>query len=417
MAKRISWLTPGQPQLLLLVAALLLLAGGVIYLSDAVSGRQGALYIIGGALGISLYHAFFGFTGAYRRLFAEGRGAGVRAQLIMLAAASLAFAPLLSGGSFFGQPLSGALAPIGVSVMAGAFIFGVGMQLGGGCGSGTLFTAGGGSTRMMVTLIAFVTGSLAGSAHLPWWVAQPKIAAVSLYDDLGWPGGMVLQLAFIAALAMVTVRIERKRHGTLETADPTGGPKDIFHRLLFGGWPILWGAFALAILNVATLLVAGRPWGITWGYTLWGAKVAEAGELDVAAWTIWQWPFPARMLEAGIEQEITSVMNVGIVIGAALAASLAGRFAPLARISPLSLVVAVIGGLLLGYGARLAFGCNIGAFFSGVVSGSLHGWVWLIFGLLGTFSGIYLRPLFGLKVADNFVPRFMPKWSAWAARP
>lgn len=87
------------------------------------------------------------------------------------------------------------------------------------------------------------------------------------------------------------------------------------------------------------------------------------------------------------------------------------------RIPPLSLAAAVIGGLLLGYGARLAFGCNIGAFFSGVVSGSLHGWVWLIFGLLGTYAGIYLRPLFGLKVPDNFVPRFMPKWSAWAARP
>ena len=87
------------------------------------------------------------------------------------------------------------------------------------------------------------------------------------------------------------------------------------------------------------------------------------------------------------------------------------------RIPPLSLAAAVIGGLLLGYGARLAFGCNIGAFFSGVVSGSLHGWVWLIFDLLGTYAGIYLRPLFGFKVADNFVPRFMPKWSAWAARP
>ena len=133
----------------------------------------------------------------------------MRAQLIMLAAASLAFAPLLGSGSIFGQHLSGALAPIGVSVMAGAFLFGVGMQLGGGCGSGALFTAGGGSTRMMVTLIAFVAGSLAGSTHLPWWVAQPKITAISIYGELSWPGGMVLQLAFIAALAVTTIRIER----------------------------------------------------------------------------------------------------------------------------------------------------------------------------------------------------------------
>ena len=37
-------------------------------------------------------------------------------------------------------------------------MFGIGMQLGGGCGSGTLFTVGGGSSRMAVTLAAFIAG-------------------------------------------------------------------------------------------------------------------------------------------------------------------------------------------------------------------------------------------------------------------
>jgi len=392
-----------------LLVALLLLAGGIVYLSGAVGGRQAALYLIGGGLGISLYHALFGFTGAYRRLISEGRGSGVRAQLIMLAAASIVFAPLLASGNLFGQNLSAALAPIGVSVMAGAFLFGIGMQLGGGCASGTLFTVGGGSTRMVVTLIAFVAGSLAGSAHLPWWLAQPKIGSVSLYGEIGWLGGLALQLAFIAALAYLTVRIERKRHGTLEAGEKIAGGREIFHRLLFGRWPLLWGALALAVLNIATLLVAGRPWGITWGYTLWGGKIAEASGLDIAGWTFWQWPYPARMLQSGIEQDITSVMNIGIVIGAALAAALAGKLAPVMRIPPRSLAAALIGGLLLGYGARLAFGCNIGAFFSGVVSGSLHGWVRLVFGLLGTFAGVYLRPLFGLEVNTDFLPRLLRK--------
>ena len=59
---------------------------------------------------------------------------------------------------------------------------------------------------------------------------------------------------------------------------------------------------------------------------------------------------------------------------------------------------AVIGGLLLGYGARLASGCNIGAFFSGVASGSLHGWMWFIAAFAGTMVGTRLRPFFGLIV-------------------
>ncbi|BBI64227.1 hypothetical protein HSBAA_55330 [Vreelandella sulfidaeris] len=49
--------------------------------------------------------------------------------------------------------MSGFVAPIGISVLVGAFLFGLGMQLGGGCASGTLFTAGGGNARMLITLV------------------------------------------------------------------------------------------------------------------------------------------------------------------------------------------------------------------------------------------------------------------------
>lgn len=54
----------------------------------------------------------------------------------------------------------------------------------------------------------------------------------------------------------------------------------------------------------------------------------------------------------------------------------------------------VIGGLMLGYGARLAFGCNIGAYFGGIASGSLHGWVWLVAAFAGNMLGVKLRPFF-----------------------
>ncbi|MBF3229532.1 YeeE/YedE thiosulfate transporter family protein, partial [Pseudomonas sp. L01] len=60
-----------------------------------------------------------------------------------------------------------------------------------------------------------------------------------------------------------------------------------------------------------------------------------------------------------------------------------------------SLAAAVIGGLLLGYGARLAYGCNIGAYFSGIASGSLHGWLWLVAAFAGNSVGVrVLRPYF-----------------------
>lgn len=90
-------------------------------------------------------------------------------------------------------------------------------------------------------------------------------------------------------------------------------------------------------------------------------------------------------------------MNVGIMLGALTAAGLAGRFAPLLKIPLRSLLAAIIGGLLMGYGARLAFGCNIGAFFSGAASFSLHAWVWIVFAFAGTWVGVKMRPWFGFS--------------------
>jgi uncharacterized membrane protein YedE/YeeE len=164
-----------------------------------------------------------------------------------------------------------------------------------------------------------------------------------------------------------------------------------------GPWPLLWGALALALGNFATLYLAGRPWGITSAFALWGSKIAMAFGADAASWPYWQGA-RAASLHQSIFQDVTSVMDFGIMLGALLAAGLAGKFHPTWRVSPASLLAAVVGGLLLGYGARLAYGCNIGAYFSGIASGSLHGWCWFVAAFVGNILGTRLRPLFGLAV-------------------
>lgn len=377
------------------VAALLLL-GGAFWLTDAVSSRQAALYLLGGALGLTLYHALFGFTSSFRVFISDRRGAGIRAQMVMLALACALFFPALAAGELFGQPVTGLVAPVGVSVVFGAFLFGIGMQLGGGCASGTLYTAGGGNTRMLVTLFFFIVGSVVGAAHLHWWSALPSVGPVSLVGSLGPLPALALNLAVFAAIAGATVILERKRHGALRPGNRTTHRG--WQRLVQGPWPLVWGAVALAVLNFATLALAGRPWGITSAFVLWGAKPLDALGFDVASWPYFAAPDRAASLDGIIFQDITSVMNFGIILGALLAAGLAGRFAPVWRVPLRSLAAAVVGGLMLGYGARLAYGCNIGAYFSGIASGSLHGWVWLVAALAGNVIGTRLRPLFGLEV-------------------
>lgn len=387
---------PPHPDLRVVGAAGLLLAGGALAIGGAFAWRQAALYLLGGALGVVLYHAAFGFASSWRRFVAEGRGAGLRAQMVMLAVATAIFLPVLAEGSLFGRPVGGAVAPFGVSVAVGAFLFGAGMQLAGACASGTLYTLGGGSTRMLVTLLFFIAGSVIGSAHVPWWLELPK-RTISLPRELGLAGALVLQLGLFALIAGLSVVIERRRHGRLEEA-AAGGPAG-WRRLLQGPWPMLWGAVLLALLNAATLGLAGHPWTISFGYTLWGAKAAAALGLDVASWEFWTWPFPKRALESSIFATATSLMNFGIVAGAFLAAGLAGRFAPARALRLKPALAAALGGLLMGYGARLAFGCNVGAYFSGVASGSLHGWLWFLAALAGTWLGLRLRPAFGLGPA------------------
>ena len=379
-----------RAQWLVALVGLALLLSGAAALGNE-SWRHGTLFLVGGLLGMSLYHAAFGFTSAYRNAFVHRQVSGVNAQLLMLALAMLLFAPILAQGQAFGRGVVGAVAPVGVQVAVGSFLFGLGMQLGGGCGSGTLYTVGGGSTRMLVTLAAFCAGAFAGSLDMGRWAGAPSLGRVSLAGELGWEAALPLQLG-VLVLIWLGVRIWAR--GAEQR--PLWGEGLSWRRLISGPWPLLFSAGLLAVLNWVTLLIAGHPWTVTWAFTLWGAKAAAALGWDPATSAFWTGRFQEAALGRSVFGDITSIMDFGIILGAATAAGLAGRFAPVLKIPPRSLVAALIGGLLMGYGARLAFGCNIGAFFSGVASTSLHGWVWILCAIPGTWVGVRLRPLFGL---------------------
>jgi hypothetical protein len=105
-------------------------------------------------------------------------------------------------------------------------------------------------------------------------------------------------------------------------------------------WPLWAGAAGLALGNLATLLLAGHPWSITWGFTLWGANAAAALGRDPASSAIWCDGFPAEALAGPVLADVPSLMDLAIVIGALCA-------------------VALLGGGLIGYGPiaeDLAFG-------------------------------------------------------------
>src|SRR5207247_442772 len=215
--------------------------------------------------------------------------------------------PVLAAGEIFGASVAGAVAPAGVSVLVGAFVFGVGMQIAGGCGSGMLYHLGAGVTPMLATLVGFVAGAVLATFHMPFWWATPSLGDVSLAESLGWTGAVVLQLAACALLALVSWTVERRR---VDARSSLPVPVTGWRRVARGPWP------------------------------------------------------------------------------------LGGRFAPRRRVPARRVAAAVLGGLLLGYGSRIAYGCNIGALFGGIASTSLHGWLWAGAALAGTPLGVRLRGLF-----------------------
>jgi uncharacterized membrane protein YedE/YeeE len=375
--------------------ALVLIVLGALYLFQAVSPKIAALFVVGALFGIALYHAAFGFTSAWRVFIADGRGAGLRAQMLMLAVGVALFFPALANGTLFGNPVTGLVSPAGTSVIVGAFIFGIGMQLGGGCASGTLYTVGGGSTRMLITLFFFIVGSVIATAYMPFWTSLPQLQPISLVKTLGTGPALLLNWAVFALIAFITVVVEKRRHGRIVVSPVKSTGRATW---LHGPWPLVAGALALVVLNFATLALSGRPWGVTSAFALWGAKGAALIGIDTPSWAYWSTKANAAALAAPVSHDVTSMMDLGVVLGAMAAAALAGRYAPVWRLPLRSVLAAVVGGLLLGFGARLAYGCNIGAYFSGIVSGSLHGWLWLVAAFAGNVFGTRLRPLFGLEV-------------------
>ncbi len=152
-----------------------------------------------------------------------------------------------------------------------------------------------------------------------------------------------------------------------------GGALSAQYAALFSRpWPVWGAAILVATVNVF-LFAFDRPWTASdglrnWGdWALTGLGVVRRPDL-VAPW-----------LYSG------SLLDIGVLLGGLAAALLSREFA--VRVPPRGeMAKGVAGGLLMGAGAMLAFGCNIGGFFSAVSALSLAG-----FGMmLGLGAGAFL---------------------------
>ncbi|MDP4086681.1 MAG: YeeE/YedE family protein [Bacillota bacterium] len=381
----------------LTVISLGIIVSGFFFLGQTVSYTQAFLFLVTGVMGLTLYHAHFGFTSSFRHLIVSGRGIGIRAQMIMFIVANLLFLPLLLRGSILGHQVVGNVSPVGLSVLVGSILFGIGMQLGDGCASGTLYHTGGGDIRGILTIIGFIVGSVIGSKDFSWWMSTPNIGPVSFIQSFGALGGIFVSFILIGILFFIVYSVEKRRYGKVEPLLGNGMFK--WETVMKGPWSWVVGGFVLAVGNFVLLLVSGKPWGVTSAFALWGAKIAQPLGIHVENWGYWQIPAKTADLHGSLFHNLETTDNIALMVGALLAAALAGKLPKrYFQNIPIQMIIGVlVGGVLMGYGARIAFGCNIGAYFSGISSFSLHGWEWFIGAIVGSYIGIALRPVCKLK--------------------
>lgn len=358
------------------------LAGGaLLWLGNTFGMKWALMALIGFGFGFTLSFSRFGIVFGWREMLTKRNSYYVRVHLLTIAIEILLFTCFLSfSHALFGDAMVGNVMAIGIPFIVGAFLFGIGMQLAGVCATGTLYCCGEGQPRFWLVLICYGIGTLISNQFRPELEATFSSHVVLARDLTGnlW-SGMLLNLALVAVLFMLFRKSELKRTGELK---PLFSGGNLFWR--DGRFTVLTGGILIALLNSSVVALHGSAWTITgavYDMALRGASLFGLFEGN------------PKLAQPLFINPMVGMFWLGI-LGAMLARCISGggTFAPMRLGNSLA---SILGGLLMGMGAMYS-ACNLGGFFDGTASGSLHGWVWMLMALAGSLIGIRLRPLFKL---------------------
>ncbi|SMB93520.1 hypothetical protein SAMN00808754_0869 [Thermanaeromonas toyohensis ToBE] len=347
-------------------------------------------WLFGLSLGYVLQRSRFCFVACFRDPWITGNTSLSRALVLSLMIATLAFA---LASLYLDRP--GEVYPVGWHMLLGGFIFGIGMVLAGGCATGTLTRAGEGHVLQWLVLIAFILGSLWGAHDFGWWhkVFIKEAPLIFFPDWAGWFWALFLQIVFLGGIYLGLLRLERRAFpGTLSTSSiQIKGLEEVSKQPFWSrAWPYWVGGVLIALLDAGLLVFRGSPWGITTAFTYWGAKIYRLLGGAPESWYYFMLPENALALKTPFFREPRTILNLGIIAGSLLSALFASEFRARFPRSFQGATWSLAGGLLMGYGARVGMGCNIGSFFNGIASLSLHGFVFGLGLVLGAYLGIHL---------------------------
>ncbi|RUS57922.1 membrane protein [Kurthia sp. 3B1D] len=330
---------------------------------------------VGALLGFVLQRGRWCLTGGFRDMYIAKDNRMFYALLLAITVQSVMVYALIAAGKV--QFTAGTFSL--VAIISGAFVFGIGIILAGGCATGTWYRAGEGLIGSwaalgfyMLTAAMMKTGVLAG---ITTSVSSAGVVNNSMAETLH-VNTWILIAVLVLVVSVVLINYARRPKVKIPQLKPK---KSGLAHILFEK---RWSPFVTAVLVGLIAAIAwpvseatGRMFGL--GVTVPTANIlqyAVTGDNQFLNWGMF--------------------LVLGLFIGSFIAAKASGEFrwrVPNAK----TMVTSSAGGVLMGIGASLAGGCSIG---NGLVMTAMmtwQGWIALVFMILGVWVAsyfVFVRP-------------------------
>ena len=183
--------------------------------------------------------------------------------------------------------------------------------------------------------------------------------------------------------------------------------QDFKHQYLVRFWSPVPAVIAAGVLAAYYFGVTGTFWAVTGEFTRWGGHVLQWFGVDLSTWGYFQ----LIGMQGTPLTRIDGVMIIGMFAGCLSAALWANNVKLRLPQHRIRVAQALVGGIIAGFGARLAMGCNLAAFFTGIPQFSLHAWFFAIATAIGSLAGarVSMWPMFRIPVKLQRVSAAQPQ--------
>ena len=399
-----------SPQWLIVVSAAVISAYTLCIFLFSSNWRNGFLVLLSGLFGFILKFGPFGYTCTFKSMIVKQDFSEYRDMLIMLFTGTLLcsiFEMFPLRPLFPTNPdakLSDSSARIGLSLVIGSFLFGIGMQLGSGCASGTFVGIGGGFLKAYVVLPFFIIGATIFTLN-PFYHFWSKLPKTEKEVTIPFYCTLLILLYLYGITLLIDFLKEKKKKDRKELISDDNGDtkqlippenekdteKDIKEKeeskstiKLYSSLHNVIVAVSIGIVISLFYLCVGSMIGVMGVFSIIGAYFLKLFGATPEKWDFFNIFFDGQLPKNMFDVTIFN-SDLLMAMGAFVAASIKGVFGKSQNKGAMEYVKGMIGGLLMGMGARMAGGCNIGAMTSGITSSSLHGFIWMFSAILGSF--------------------------------